>query len=316
MHNRLRLMQGATALLYLGPLIAGLGGFGWRIVPVFVAIFLMWTLILRPSTWPQSRADWSRPDLLVALLAQSLVQVLLVVLCFGIGRGLGGAFGTLPPIPVLLPISISFAAIPLCRLIWNPKQAEAMDRFLDTALAGITAVSAGTPHVRSDAHALTAHLLTPLQALPDTTPDAEITRHLTAIATHADPADIAHVLLSAAESGTASRPGLRALILHVTDPYHTDRLLDLQLQTRTFSLIADDAALALLFARRGLAQLQDDPAAWGDSVNPETLRHQAAIAHPDTAAALHALAELTQSLTPPDPFTDSHARADAPHAPH
>ena len=29
MHNRLRLMPGATALLYLGPLLAGLGGFGW-----------------------------------------------------------------------------------------------------------------------------------------------------------------------------------------------------------------------------------------------------------------------------------------------
>jgi len=305
-HNRLRLMMGATALLYLGPLLAGLGGFGWRIVPVFVVIFLLWTLILRPSSWPRTAADWRDPRALVTLVAQSVVQVLLVAVCFGIGRGLGGVLGVLPPFPALLPIAISFLAIPLCRLIWDPKKAEAMDRFLDTATAGINAAAAGLPPDRSDAHALTARLLAPLHALPDTTPDAEIARHLRAIDAHADPADIADLLLSAAKSGSASPTGLRALILHATAPRHTDSLAGLETPARAFPLIAHDRELALLYARRSTAQLHDDPAAWWDSVNPETLHRHAAEAPPEAAAALTDLANLMQALAPPDHVSDRH----------
>jgi hypothetical protein len=49
MHNKLRLLMGTTALLYLGPLLAGLRGFGWPVVPVFAAIFVLWLIVLRPA---------------------------------------------------------------------------------------------------------------------------------------------------------------------------------------------------------------------------------------------------------------------------
>lgn len=213
MHNRLRLMNGATALLFLGPLMASLGGFGWRIVPVFVAIFLLWTLIVRPPTWPHRAADWARPDPPIRLLTRWVLQVLLVFVCFGIsiGRGLGGVFGILPLFPTLLPIAVSLLAIPLCRLISDPSKAGGIDRILDTALACINTAAADLPPDRSDARALASRLLTLLQALPETTPDHEIARYLQAIALHADSADMAHVLRSAAQSGTASPIGLRAL---------------------------------------------------------------------------------------------------------
>ena len=303
LHNRLRLMRGATALLYLGPLLAGLGGFGWRIVPVFVAIFLLWTLILRPATWPQTAPDWLRPDLLIRLLGQSLIQVLLVVVCFGIGRGLGGVTGFLPPFPVLLPIAISMLAIPLCRLIWNPDQAEAMDRFLDTAIGAITAASADMPPDRSDAQTLAARLLAPLQALHDATTDHNILRHLDAITPHADPADLVAVLLGAARSGTASRTGLQALVLLVTDLRHGGRFAGAGYQTRTFMAIAGEPDLVLLYARRSMAQLDGDPAVWGDSVAPETLRLHAAHTRPDAGAALLDLAARTERATAPDSAT-------------
>ncbi|MDZ4097043.1 MAG: hypothetical protein U1D35_19280, partial [Paracoccaceae bacterium] len=122
MHNRLRLLMGANALLYFGPLLAGLGGFGWSLVPVFAAIFVLWLIILRPQEWPDSLADWRRPETLVALAARAAVQLLLVAVCFGIGRGIGGVLGAVPPFPVMLPIAISFLSIPLARLIWKPVQ--------------------------------------------------------------------------------------------------------------------------------------------------------------------------------------------------
>ena len=40
MLTRMRLVKGATALLYVGPLIAGLGGFGWTMTLPFTAIFV------------------------------------------------------------------------------------------------------------------------------------------------------------------------------------------------------------------------------------------------------------------------------------
>jgi len=300
MHNRLRLLQGATALLYLGPLLAGLGGFGWRVVPVFVLIFLTWTLVLRPASWPATRADWQRPAAVVALMAQSAVQVLLVTLCFGIGRGIGGALGLVPPFPVVLPIAISFLAIPLCRLIWDPRRAEAMDRFLDTAIADITqAAAGGVPHDRSDARTVTARLLAPLQALPDEATEADLARHLRAITAHADPEDVAHLLSMAAQSGTASRAGLRALILTATDPRLTDALAGRGYGAQAFRLTGGDPELAMLYARRAAAQLHDDAAAWSDSPSPDTLRNAAAGLDPATAAALIALADLTEACAPP-----------------
>ena len=84
MQNRVRLLMGATAFLYVGPLMAGLGGFGWKVIPIFLAIFLLWLFILRPHLWPRKLKDWLRTEALTALLSQAAVQLLLVALLFEI----------------------------------------------------------------------------------------------------------------------------------------------------------------------------------------------------------------------------------------
>ena len=139
MQSRLRLLKGATALLYFGPLLAGIAGFGWRVVPLFVGIFLLWLFILRPQQWPRTLADWSRPEALIALLTQSLVQLLLVAVSLGIGRGIGGVLGVMPAIPLMLPVAVSFLSIPLARMIWDPWRADAGEVVLDEALARLEA---------------------------------------------------------------------------------------------------------------------------------------------------------------------------------
>lgn len=300
MHNRLRLLMGATALLYLGPLLAGLGGFGWAVVPVFAAIFVLWTLILRPQNWPQTFADWTRPEALVTVAAQVATQVLLVTLCFGIGRGIGGVLGALPPFPLMLPIAISFLSIPLSRLVWDPKKAEAMDRFLDGAISQITLSTAGHDAARADRQALAAQLLAPVQALPDDTSDDALAHHLRSLSVHTNAEDVRQVLLQSAQDGTASRTGLRALILHATDPAVAEVLGGTGYATRAFLAVARDDPLQALFARRAAILLQDDPQAWWDCPTPETLRSAADAAGPDTAQALLALADLTTALTPPE----------------
>lgn len=111
------LFRGATALLYLGPLLAGLAGFGWALVPGFLAIFLTYLFVIRRSLFPRKMADWGRFDALLPLISQSFVQLLLIVVCFGIGRGLGGVVGALPPFSALWTLAVSFLAVPLCRFL-------------------------------------------------------------------------------------------------------------------------------------------------------------------------------------------------------
>jgi uncharacterized membrane protein YgcG len=151
MHKRLRLLKGANALLYFGPLLAGLGGFGWPVVPVFVVIFMLWLVILKPQEWPRSMAEWSQPETLVALAARGAVQLLLVLVSFGIGRGLGGVTGALPNLPTMLPIAISFLSIPLARLIWDPWTMTQIATS-ETAAAAPETPAATAPEAEPDAN--------------------------------------------------------------------------------------------------------------------------------------------------------------------
>ncbi|MEO5621110.1 MAG: hypothetical protein ABIQ85_09335, partial [Cypionkella sp.] len=135
MQNRMRLLMVATALLYMGPLMAGLGGFGWATVPLFLALFLIWIFILRPQQWPRSLHDWlNRYEPWAALGTNAAVQLLLVLLLFGLGRGIGGALGFTPGYGESLPLAISFLSIPLARLIWDPWKYEHLNNFLDEAI--------------------------------------------------------------------------------------------------------------------------------------------------------------------------------------
>jgi hypothetical protein len=120
MENRRRFLMAANALLYFGPLLAGLGGFGWGFVAVFTLFFVLWLIILQPMEFPINRAEWLSADAWVAVSARAAVQLLLVVVLFGIGRGIGGILGAIPAFPVMLPLAISFLSIPLARMIWDP----------------------------------------------------------------------------------------------------------------------------------------------------------------------------------------------------
>ncbi len=124
MFDKITLLRAATALLYLGPLLAGLGGFGWGLVPVFVLLFVLWLIFLRPESWPGTNANWRNGRSWLTLVSRGLVQALIVSILFGIGRGLGGVVGFPTAIPLWLPVLLSTAAILLGRLIWNPAEAR------------------------------------------------------------------------------------------------------------------------------------------------------------------------------------------------
>lgn len=297
MHNRLRLLMGATALLYLGPLMAGLGGFGWSVVPVFTLIFVLWLILLRPQQWPATWAEWQKPQALVTLLGQMAVQMLLVILCFGIGRGIGGVLGALPPFPLMLPVAVSFLSVPLSRLFWDPAKAAEMDAFLDSA---ITQINAGPDPHSNGRRELAAKLLAPLAALSTLT-EAEVARHLTAIQRNTDDEALRHALLSATQNPDAPYALRLALTLHATDGRVIDSNGLPDYPSRAYGHLTGDAPLLTLFARRLTTALREDPDIWGACPQSALLRAEAAaLSDPEAMAALNELADLTDAVAPPE----------------
>ena len=228
------------------------------------------------------------------------MQVLLVAILFGVGRGIGGVLNVIPPFPVMLPIAMSFLWIPLSRLVWDPWKAVQMDKFLDEALRQIHATP---PAFRAERIDLAQRQLAPLLALPDNTPLDEVLRRLDAIGTATDESAVRAALLERANGDAPSRLDLIALILHTTD----GRLIEVVGgDGPTFALAALTAQAAApdliaLFARRLTAALDEDPELWGPS--PSVSRLQEVLeTYADTEAdlPLRTLIAATNRAAPED----------------
>ncbi|MDN5786033.1 hypothetical protein [Pseudorhodobacter sp.] len=272
-----------TALLYFGPLLAGLAGFGWAIVPVFAAIFMLWLVIIRPQDFPRSVHDWARPEALVAFAARAAVQLLLVVMCFGIGRGIGGVMGSLPSIPTMLPIAISFLSIPLARMVWNPWEAQAMDNLLDDALTKIE-----TGKLQGGDRAYGEAVLAPLNGLSDNVTEAELQDHLTALRALVDEGVTYDILVELVESGKASLAVKRALMLLGSDAGALERMQRQEVPVRVLQVLRDAPALVSQMAGRLTDALERDPELWHDLPNVSFLEGLR-VSAPDASQALDAL---------------------------
>lgn len=298
---RLRVLQIATACLYLGPLLAGLGGYGWAVVPVFTAIFLLWLIVLRPQEWPQSRTDWLQPDSWLAMAARAVMQLLLVVLCFGIGRGLAGVAGLDLPLPFMGPIMLSFLAIPIARIAWPPQHAQELDSFLDEAIASVQAAAPPPDAAErlAELRLFAARLTEPLSDLRDDTRPSVIEAHLEALQTHLPPATLLDALHDRLANPRNSRVMRRAFILQATDPLVAEACRGRAAPVTALQVASRDAELLELFARRCIALLDADADAWGDCPNEAALAEAALPPEADPARpALTALAARNRALAP------------------
>jgi hypothetical protein len=298
MQNRMRLLMVATALLYIGPLLAGLGGYGWATVPLFLALFLIWIFILRPQQWPRSLHDWlNRYEPWAALGTNAAVQLLLVLLLFGLGRGIGGALGFTPGYGESLPLAISFLSIPLARLIWDPWKYEHLNNFLDEA---IHKTQAGPPGTVESALDLARRLIAPIAALPDSADASEVARHLLALAPHAEAGAVRTALMERHHAGEASPAESLALLLHATDPELIETVPG-DGPTLALALLPKTPEILALYARRLAAALTANPELWGKAPSVEHL--QDLVTDFDNTAAeapLRDLIEATNAAQPED----------------
>ncbi|NHB75783.1 hypothetical protein [Rhodobacter calidifons] len=288
MFTRMRLVKGATALLYLGPLIAGLCGFGWTMLAPFIAIFVVWLMVLRPEQWPSSPEEWLTGSALLAALAQVLSQIVLVAALFGIGSGLGGLAGIdAVGVNPILPVSISFIAIPLCRMLWDSREAASLGYFLDE--------EAESAHAEN-AVGLAATAIIPLLNLPDTAPDAEVTEAVAAVLDVPTAELRLDALTAALAKPDRSHAALRrGLLLWATEPEIVAPGQVPGSMAKAFAIANGDLDLLRLYVPRAMALIAAFPNRATDFPTPAELRAAAAAA-PDSDLPAHLQADLRDGL--------------------
>ncbi|MBL9073544.1 hypothetical protein [Tabrizicola sp.] len=290
MLTRMRLVKGATALLYIGPLIAGLCGFGWDMVAPFAAIFVVWLMVLRPEQWPTTPGEWLTGQAWLAALAQILSQVLLIGVLFGVGRGFGGLanIGALDVSPIL-PLAVSFLSIPLCRMLWDANEAAAQGYFLDEEAAFAHADNAA-------GQAATA--IIPLLNLPDSAPDAQVAQ---AVAAALD-VPAAELRLNAVTAALArpdrSHAALRrALVLWATEPEIVAPGHVPGSMASAFNIAGGNLDLLRLYVPRAIALIAAFPNRAEDFPPPDRLIEIAeAEPAPDSDLPAHLQADLSDGL--------------------
>lgn len=267
MTTRIRLLKGATALLYIGPLFAGLSGFGWGVVGPFVGIFVVWLMVLRPEQWPATPQEWATPAAWLAALGQILSQILLVVILMGIGRGIGALAGFLPVLNPLFPLSVSFLAIPLCRMLWDAHEAAGKGIFLDEE-----AEAAQAPR----ATALAAAAIVPLLNLPDTAPDAEVTALVNEVLYVPGAALRLKALAAALAQPDRSHAALRrALVVWASEPEVVAPGLVPESMRQAFAIADGDPDLLRLYLPRAMALIAAFPDRASGFPAPQRLRASA-----------------------------------------
>ena len=288
---RLRLLKGANALLYIGPLFAGISGTGFGAIAPFVAVFVLWLLILRPEQWPASPAEWFAPQAIGAVLTLVLSQVLLVFVLLGIGRGIGAVAGFLPAVNPIIPLAMSFLAIPLCRALWDARAAADRGVFLDEE-----AEAAETQRARFQAGAAIA----PLLELSDDTPHAGVSALLGGVMGVAKPELRLDALLAALDRSHRSHAALRrALVLWLSEPEVVAFAIVPKTMATAFALAAGNGDLLRLYVPRALALVAAFPDRADGFPTPAQLRQAAtgdASTGPGSDLPAHLRADLRDGL--------------------
>lgn len=267
MRLQMQLLKGANALLYIGPLVAGMSGFGWGMVASFTAIFVAWLIVLRPEQWPATWADWRTVAGLLSALTLVLSQVALIAVLFAIGRGIGALAGFLPMINPQVPLAISFMAIPLGRMLWNAEEAADRGIFLDEE-----AEAASAPRVAAAA----ASAIVPLLNMADDAPDQTVAQAVEEVLNTTSAELRLKTLAAALAQPDRSHAALRrALILWASEPEIVAPGVVPQAMALAFAIADRNGDLLRLYVPRALALIAAFPDRAAGFPTPASLRNLA-----------------------------------------
>lgn len=264
---RLRTLKVLAVLLYVGPLFAGVAGHELSSIPPFIAIFVVWLLVLRPEQWPSTTEEWATATAWGASLTIVLSQAALVCVLLAVGRGIGAVAGVEIKLDPILPLAVSFFSIPACRMLWDSTEAAMAGVFLDEE-----AKAAHAPRAAS----LAAASIIPLLNLPD-----DFTDSLTAdaVAKVMEPSGSElrlKALVAALSSPDRSHASLRrAVMLWATEPEVVAPGEVSGAMANAFEITGKDIDILRLYVPRALALIAAFPNRADGFPSPERLRKTA-----------------------------------------
>lgn len=283
---RSSLLQGTTALLYLGPMLAGLSGHPLALMPLYALFFVLWTIVVQPETWRRTSRTGRSADFWLSVTAQIAVQILLALVCLGAGRGIAGVAGITLDIPITFPLTVAFLAIPLSRLL-VPMTSRVSD----------VPIGPGLPTL--DELELADALLEPLAMLAPYTPTEVLERHLNAMAPNVSAKALIHGLMISAASAKAPAVIQRAFVQHATDPTAALAADHPNAIAGAFQVARKDVDLLTVFANRALHLIRLQPNLYTSYPTHSDVREAAALAvNPHLRETLSGLAEVLQLSGP------------------
>lgn len=284
---RQSMVLAATALLYMGPLIAGLAGFGWPMIVEFTLILTLWLVVMRPV----AAGGWHNTGVIGMFLLRVALQAVVVSFCLAIGRGIGATMGALPLLPVWVPPLMSLLAVPLARIFLTPAPTDAEKTDTDI-LADAKTATGGTVAAKHRAEADAMPWVKRLAQLPEAAREQDLMTLIAAALQEVPP-----LVLLGALSNTVETQGQtqgqsqslrRAFVMAVTDTDIAGKVLGQGLLSRAFDLAGEDTARLRLFAERCTRLLRQRQMALMDT--PQIARMaDAANRHPGAAREIRAL---------------------------
>lgn len=302
MRRRDRILFATSALLYSGPLYAGLAGYGFATLPLFAAFLTAWLFIVRPGDWPETRQDWGEPRALAWPMLIFAVQMVVVGFCLAVGRAIGGMYGLTLPLPLAVPVGLSVLGILVAAALRRRGAGGPFLRVPGGELgigAGILDVARPAMRGRRDVQGFVEDLAEALDALGSGVAPGDVIERVAGLVADKGMSRETFDALEAAERLTLPQRQLLARL--ALSPQLISELLGQGRIARALegALFAGEAALVADTARRARASLRRTPDLVDELPPAIRLRSAAAERGGESQDAAVALSLLANAIDPP-----------------
>ena len=287
--SRMYLSLAASAFLYLGAVLAGWSAAPVAAWPVFLGIFLMWSVLMRPEVWPREGARWVEAGVIARAAMAVAVMAGLALACLALGWLLAGVV-PLPPVGPWPGVLLALVGVGAARLVWNPAAAAEVD-----AVQRQVEVQAVPPEVQKK-RGQEAEIDSVIGFTADTPVD-RIAEVMADLSMRFAPGRLVEGFQRQWKGGRMNVAQKRALILLATDPDQVRRIAGHEAGALALTVCGGDAFLTEFFLRRYSALLDKLPEAMADGPANAMLREvEQGFGEAPTAQMVRALREKQMRL--------------------
>lgn len=315
--NSNHLAMAVSGLLYLGAVLAGWAGSDVAVWPLFLGVFVLWSILLRPGDWPRHPARWMELEVILRALAAVATMAWMSLACLV----LGWILAQLSPIPWAGPwpgLLVSLVGIGAARLVWTPPPETEVQMTLEEALRQVDpppppddAAIAAARQRREEAE------VDAVIAFTDDTPPDRVAEAMVDLMQRFPIGKLVDGFTRLHKRGGAAALNaaqVRALVLLATDPEQGRRLKGYAAGLMAFQCCGMEPALLDLFARRQSALLEVLPEVIDEGPsNPMLRQMEKEMGSAPVVQVLRALRELQVRIAqrPQERAEDGDAPADA-----